>query len=270
MKVSSSGYYEWLNRLPSNRDIENQELQLQIKQVFVSNRNVYGTRRIAKILAKNAIVISRKRIGKLMASAGLFCKTKRKFKVTTDSKHNDPIAPNLLARKFNVDSPDKYWVGDITYIRTGSGWLYLATVIDLYSRQVIGWSMADNMKTKLINDALTMAIWKRKPKKGLVWHSDRGSQYASDSHRAILKDHGIIQSMSRKGNCWDNAVAESFFHTLKTELTNHYKFKNQKEAKNVIFEYIEVFYNRIRIHSANNYLAPVEFEKVNRKYLKSA
>jgi transposase InsO family protein len=270
MKVSSSGYYEWLNRLPSNRDIENQELLLQIKQVFVSNRYVYGTRRIVKILAKNEIVISRKRIGKLMASAGLYCKTKRKFKVTTDSKHNKPIAPNLLDRKFDVSAPDKYWVGDITYIRTGSGWLYLATVIDLYSRQIIGWSMADNMKAQLINDALTMAIWKRKPKKGLIWHSDRGSQYASDSHRAILKDHGIVQSMSRKGNCWDNAVAESFFHTLKTELTNHYQFKNQQEAKNVIFEYIEVFYNRIRIHSANNYLAPVEFEKVNRKYLKSA
>ena len=129
--------------------------------------------------------------------------------------------------------------------------------------------MADNMKVKLVNDALTMAIWKRKPKKGLIWHSDRGSQYASDSHRAVLKDHGIIQSMSRKGDCWDNAVAESFFHTLKTELTNHYQFNNQKEAKNVIFEYIEVFYNRIRIHSANNYLAPVEFEEVNRKFLKS-
>jgi transposase InsO family protein len=133
-----------------------------------------------------------------MASAGLFCKTKRKFKVTTDSKHNKPIAPNLLARKFDVSAPDKYWASDITYIPTKTGWLYLATVIDLYSRQVIGWSMADNMKAKLINDALTMAIWKRKPKKGLVWHSDRGSQYASDSHRAILKDHGIIQGMSLK------------------------------------------------------------------------
>jgi putative transposase len=270
MKVSSSGYYNWLNRGLSDRDIENQQLTKSIREVFVSNRNVYGTRRIAKILAKNEIVISRKRIGRLMASAGLFCKTKRKFKVTTDSKHNKPIAPNLLNRGFDVSAPDKYWVGDITYIRTGNGWLYLATVIDLYSRQIIGWSMADNMKAKLVNNALTMAIWKRKPKKGLFWHSDRGSQYASDSHRVILKDHSIIQSISRKGNCWDNAVAESFFHTLKTELTNHYQFKNQKEAKNVIFEYIEVFYNRIRIHSANNYLAPVEFEKVNRKYLKSA
>lgn len=270
MKVSKSGYYSWLNRPISNRAIENQQLTKSIKEIFLQNRNVYGTRRIAKILAKNKITISRKRIGRLMAAAGIYCKTKSKFKVTTDSKHNKPISPNLLQRQFDVIQPDKYWVGDITYIPTKEGWLYLATVIDLYSRQVIGWSMSNHMKTKLINNALTMAIWKRKPKRGLIWHSDRGSQYASDSHRAILKDHGIIQSMSRKGDCWDNAVAESFFHTLKTELTNHYQFNNQKEAKNIIFEYIEVFYNRIRIHSANNYLAPVEFEKVNRRYSKYA
>jgi transposase InsO family protein len=268
MKVSSSGYYSWLNRNLSNRAIENEQLTESIREVFVQNRNVYGTRRIAKILAKDEIAISRKRIGRLMKSAGLICKTKCKFKVTTDSKHNQPISPNLLERQFTVLNPDKCWVGDITYIPTKNGWLYLATVIDLYSRQVIGWSMADNMKAKLVNDALTMALWKRKPKRRLIWHSDRGSQYASESHRNILKDHGIIQSMSRKGNCWDNAVAESFFHTLKTELTNHYQFNNHQEAKNIIFEYIEVFYNRIRVHSANNYLAPVEFEEVNRKYLK--
>jgi putative transposase len=270
MKVSRSGYYDWFNRSISNRTLENQRLTKSIKEIFLQNRNVYGTRRIIKILAKNDIFISRKRIGKLMTAAGLYCKTKRKFKVTTDSKHNNPVAPNLLARQFNVLNPDKYWVGDITYIPTKEGWLYLATVIDLYSRQVIGWSMANHMKTKLINNALTMAIWKRKPKRGLIWHSDRGSQYASESHRSILKDHGIVQSMSKKGDCWDNAVAESFFHTLKTELTNHYQFNNHQEAKNVIFEYIEVFYNRIRIHSANNYLAPVEFEEVNRKSLKYA
>jgi transposase InsO family protein len=268
MKVSRSGYYDWLNRPISNRALENQQLTKSIKEVFLQNRNVYGTRRIVKILAKNKIIVSRKRIGRLMASAGLYPKTKRKFKATTDSKHNNPVAPNLLARQFNVLNPDKYWAGDVTYISTKEGWLYLATVIDLYSRQVIGWSMANHMKTKLINDALTMAIWKRKPKRGLIWHSDRGSQYASESHRAILKDHGVIQSMSRKGDCWDNAVAESFFHTLKTELTNHHQFNNHQEAKNVIFEYIEVFYNRIRIHSANNYLAPVEFEEVNKKSLK--
>jgi putative transposase len=262
IKVSRSGYYQWVNRPISNRDKENNQLIKKIKQIFIKNRNIYGTRRIAKKLAESDVFISRRRIGKLMKSANLNCKTKRKFKVTTSSKHNKEVSPNLLKRLFYVSSPDKYWVGDITYIPTREGWLYLATVIDLYSRKVIGWSMADNMRSKLVNDALTMAIWKRKPRKGLIWHSDRGSQYASDSHRVILKDHGIIQSMSRKGNCWDNAVAESFFHTLKTELTNHHQFKNQQEAKNAIFEYIEVFYNRIRIHSANDYLAPEEFEKI--------
>jgi transposase InsO family protein len=199
-----------------------------------------------------------------MRLANISCKTKRKFKITTNSKHNKPISPNLLNRNFDCLVPNKYWVGDITYIPTQEGWLYLATVIDLYSRNIIGWSMSDNMKSKLVNDALTMALFQRKPKKGLIYHTDQGSQYASESHRDILKDHDIIQSMSRKGNCWDNAVAESFFHTLKTELTHHHNFKNRKEAKNIIFEYIEVFYNRIRIHSANNYLAPVEFEKRNR------
>jgi len=265
MKVSRSGYYEWINRKVSNRDQRNQELTKVIREVFNQNRHVYGVRRISKKLAQNDIFISNRRIGRLMAAADLSCKTKRKFRVTTDSKHDQPISPNLLQRQFSVIQPDKYWVGDITYIPTKEGWLYLATVIDLYSRQIIGWSMADNMKVKLVNDALTMALFQRKPKRGLIWHSDRGSQYASTSHRAILKDHGIIQSMSRKGDCWDNAVAESFFHTLKTELTNHYQFNNQQEAKNVIFEYIEVFYNRIRIHSANDYLAPVEFEQRNRK-----
>jgi putative transposase len=270
MKVSRSGYYEWLTRPISDRDKKNMELTMAIREVFNQSRHVYGVRRISKKLAQNDIIISNRRVGKLMKSAGLYCKTKSRFKVTADSRHNKPVSPNLLERRFDVIYPDKYWVGDITYIPTKNGWLYLATVIDLYSRQIIGWSMADNMKSKLVNDALTMAIWKRKPKKGLVWHSDRGSQYVSDSHRSILKDHGIIQSMSRKGNCWDNAVAESFFHTLKTELTNHCQFNNQKEAKNVIFEYIEVFYNRTRIHSANNYLSPVEFEKINGKSLKYA
>jgi transposase InsO family protein len=262
-KVSRSGYYEWLNRPISNRDKENERLTEMVQDIFTKNRNVYGTRRIAKKLEQNDVFVSRRRISNLMKSANLSCKTKCKFKVTTDSRHNKPISPNLLKREFNVSEPDKYWVGDITYIPTKNGWLYLATVIDLYSRKIIGWSMADNMKAKLVNDALTMAIWQRKPRKGLIWHSDRGSQYASESHRDILKDHGIIQSMSRKGDCWDNAVAES----LKTELTNHQHFNNQQEAKNVIFEYIEVFYNRVRIHSANDYLALVDFEKTQLKKL---
>ncbi len=175
--------------------------------------------------------MSRRRIIRLMKKAGLYCKTRKKFRATTDSSHNKPIADNLLERQFNVTEPDRYFVGDITYIATDEGWLYLAVVIDLFSRMVIGWSMDKTMKTQLVNDALFMAIWKRKPSKGLVWHTDRGSQYASDSHRKLLGDHGIIQSMSRKGNCRDDAVSESFFHTLRTELVHHQKFRTRDEAK---------------------------------------
>jgi len=264
MKVSRGGFYAWLVRPRSKRDEENAVLTAKIREVFAEGRHVYGARRIADRLAKQNIFISRRRIGRLMIAAGLTCKTKRKFKVTTDSNHNRPVAPNLLKRQFHVAAPNRYWVGDITYIPTKAGWLYLAVVIDLYSRQIVGWSMSNRMQAKLVNDALLMAIWQRKPAKGLIWHTDRGCQYASDSHRRILSQHKIIQSMSRKGNCWDNAVAESFFHTLKTELTHHCEFKNQQEAKNVIFEYIEVFYNRIRTHSANNYTSPVEFEKIKK------
>ena len=166
-----------------------------------------------------------------MREAGLACKTKHKFKATTNSKHNQPIAPNHLDRQFTVKRPNQAYVGDITYIHTQEGWLYLAVVIDLFSRQVVGWSMADHMRTQLVNDALLMALWKRKPDKGLVWHTDRGSQYASESHRALLMQHGIQQSMSRKGNCWDNAVSESFFHTLKTELVHHQTYQTRAEAK---------------------------------------
>jgi len=167
----------------------------------------------------------------LMKQAGLTCKTKRKFKVTTDSKHQLPIAPNLLNREFEAMGPDQKYVGDITYIWTQEGWLYLAVVIDLFSRKVVGWSMKDHMKASLVNDALLMAIGIRKPKSGLLSHTDRGSQYASDSHRHILKAHGVIQSMSRKGNCWDNGVAESFFHTLKTELSHHICFASKEQAR---------------------------------------
>lgn len=263
LKISRSSYYEWLNPSTGNREKEDEELTVTIKQIFHENRDLYGSRRIRHKLLQMGKHTSRKRISRLMRTARLYCKTKRKFKVTTNSKHNNPISPNLLKRQFNVSKPDQYWVGDITYIPTNKGWLYLATVIDLYSRKVVGWSMSNRMPAKLVNDALLMAIWKRKPDKGLIWHTDRGSQYASQSHRDILKEHHIIQSMSRKGDCWDNAVAESFFHTLKTELTHHHKFKNKEEAKYVIFEYIEVFYNRIRIHSANDYLSPVDFEKTS-------
>jgi putative transposase len=260
LEVGRSGFYEYLKNKTSARTLENQYLKLKIKDIFMHNPSSYGSRRIRKLLQLEGIIISRRRVGKLMKQQNLYCKTKRKFKVTTDSKHNLPIAPNLLQRDFTATKPDKKYVGDITYIWTNEGWLYLAVVIDLFSRRVVGWAMNSHMRAELVNNALTMAIWSRKPQRGLLWHTDRGSQYASESHRSILKDHGIIQSMSRKGNCWDNAVAESFFHTLKTELTYHAKFVTREQAKKMLFEYIEVFYNRKRIHSANDYMAPAVFE----------
>ena len=264
MNISRSGYYEWLNNPGCHRTKQDEEIITMIKPIFQEGRRTYGARRIKQKLAQQDITVSRRRMMRLMKEASLVCKTKRKFKATTDSNHNKPVAPNLLDRKFNVTQANRYWVGDITYVATGEGWLYLATVIDLYSRKVVGWSMSNRLKAELVNNALLMAIWQRKPAKELIWHTDRGSQYASESHLAIIKQHGMIQSMSRKGNCWDNAVAESFFHTLKTELTYQCKFKTREEAKHQIFEYIEVFYNRVRIHSANDYLSPVEYELIQK------
>lgn len=264
MKVSRSSYYEWLSNPGCDRAKQDNELLVLIKRIFEEGRGNYGSRSIKKKLEQIGRTASRRRIIRLMKEASLVCKTKRKFKATTDSNHNRPVAPNLLARRFRVAEPNRCWVGDITYIPTDEGWLYLATVLDLYSRKIVGWSMSSNLKAGLVNNALLMAIWQRKPSKGLVWHTDRGSQYASDSHLKIIQQHRIIQSMSRKGNCWDNAVAESFFRTLKCELTHQRKFKTREEARHAIFEYIEVFYNRIRIHSANDYLSPVEFESIQK------
>lgn len=241
----------------------------KIKAVFIEGRENYGTRSIKHRLAQRGVEISRKRITRLMELSGLRCRIKRRFKVTTDSKHKLYIAPNLLQRQFHVTSPNRVWAGDITYIPTRNGWLYLATVMDLYSRKIVGWSMNTSMTASLVNNALTMAIWNRKPGKGLIWHSDRGSQYCAKSHRAILKDHKIIQSMSRKGDCWDNATSESFFSTIKRELPQIGNFVDQKQAASTIFEYIEVFYNRIRAHSTIGYRAPAEFEEDTRIIKKS-
>ena len=263
LEVNRSSYYAWRNAPLSLRTQENHMLSEKIKMIFNTGRKNYGTRRIKRALRKEGLIIGRRRIGRLMVSMGLCCKTKRKFRVTTDSKHKLPVANNVLNRQFTVNKPDQCYVGDITYVHTQEGWIYLAVVIDLFSRQIVGWSMADHMKASLVNNALLMAIWQRKPKRGLLWHTDRGSQYACDSHLQILQTHGIQQSMSRKGNCWDNAVSESFFHTLKTELVHHMKFNTKEEAQQTIFEYIEVFYNRVRMHSANDYLSPVEFEQAH-------
>lgn len=260
LQVSRSAYYDWLHRLPTASEKDDTDLKIVLQSEFEKSRASYGTRRLKAALLGRDRTVSRRRIGRLMREAGLTCKTKRKFKATTNSRHDQPIAPNHLDRQFAVDQPDQVYAGDITYIPTQEGWLYLAVVIDLYSRQVVGWSMAKHMRTQLVNDALSMAIWKRKPPKGLLWHTDRGSQYASESHRALLAQHGIRQSMSRKGNCWDNAVSESFFHTLKTELIHQQTYQTRDQARQAVFEYIEVFYNRDRLHSANGYMSPVDYE----------
>jgi transposase InsO family protein len=241
--VARSGCYAWRQREPSARQRQDEQLLDQIKTFFIEQRRRAGTRTIKRHLAhQNQHQVSRRRIGRLMKAQGLVCQTRRRFKVTTDTKHHLPVAPNRLDRHFEADRPDQCYVGDITYIPTQQGWLYLAIVLDLFSRQIVGWAMEPHMQASLVNNALTMAIWRRKPPRGLLWHTDQGRQYASQSHRDLLETHHINQSMSRKGNCWDNAVAESFFHSLKNELVHHRTFQTKKEAKQCIFEYIEVFY----------------------------
>lgn len=261
-KVDKSSYYNWIKNGCVIQKID-EKLNELIEIIFLQSRQTYGTRRIKdKLLERYGVIVSRRRIRNILKQLGLFVKMKRRFKVmTTDSNHNLPIAPNILNRDFYASIPDKKYVGDITYIPTSEGWLYLATVIDLYSRKIVGWSMDEKMRVSLVNDALKMALNNRNPQPGLLWHTDRGSQYASYEHKDLLKRYGIIQSMSRKGNCHDNAVAESFFHTLKTELTHHEVYFTKEQAKRSIFEYIEVFYNRERSHGTNNNLSPVEFEE---------
>jgi putative transposase len=260
LNVSRSGYYSWINRKPSQRQITNEQLKLKIAEIYWQNSGRYGSPRIYRKLKKDGYHFNIKRIERLMKVMGLKAIQKRKFKRTSNSDHNLPLKKNLLNRNFIVTNPNKVWVSDITYIPTQEGWLYLAVVIDLYSRKVIGWSMNKRMTKELVIKALNMAIQNRKPKKGLIHHSDRGSQYASREFQQTLWKHGIRSSMSRKGNCWDNAVAESFFSTLKTELIFHNRYQNRKQAKRDIFEYIEIYYNRIRMHSTLDYKSPQEYE----------
>lgn len=253
LKVKSSSYYHWC-RTGCIIEKVDEELNSLIQSIFKEGREA--------LTKKYGLIVSKRRIGNIMKSLNLMPKMKKKFKVnTTDSNHNFPISPNILDRDFYSGLADTKYVGDITYIHTAEGWLYLATVIDLFSRKVVGWSMDDNIRVSLVNNALEMAVQRRNPPVGLIWHTDRGSQYASHAHKDLLEEHGIIQSMSRKGNCWDNAVAESFFHSLKTKFTNHEIFETRAQANQKIFEYIEVFYNRQRMHSSNNYLSPVDYEE---------
>jgi transposase InsO family protein len=265
MDVTRSTFYDWLNRPESARSREDRHLGEEVRKAHEKSRGTYGARRIRQELVEDDEPISRTRVGRLMKQQGLESKSKRKFKATTNSNHGRPVAPNLLDREFLVDQPNTVYAGDITYIPTDEGWLYLAVLIDLYSRAVVGWAMSERMTAQLANDALMMAIWKRRPPKGLMTHSDRGSQYASALYQKTIKDHGFICSMSRKGNCWDNAPSESFFHTLKTELTHHRHYQTRQEAKQEIFEYIEVFYNRQRRHSTIGYQTPMGYEVASRK-----
>ncbi|MFM7447035.1 MAG: IS3 family transposase [Leptolyngbyaceae cyanobacterium] len=262
LEVSRSGYYAWSKRPPATRTQENQQLKEQIKEIHQKSRNSYGAPRIHAALKQEGFEVGRHRVARLMSKLGICVQPKRKFKTTTDSNHSFPTAENVLNRNFTTQEPDQAWVADITYIPTQQGWLYLAVVIDLFSRRVVGWSMADHMRVELVLNALEAALGHRVPAtSGLLFHSDRGSQYASSNYRAALQKAGIGCSMSRKGNCWDNAVAESFFGTLKTELIKSRVFDTTEKAKSTIVEWIEVFYNRERLHSTLHYLPPVQFEE---------
>ena len=259
--VSRSGYYQWLNHEPGPRLREDLVLKDKVLEIYREGRGYYGSPRIHRQLIKKGFHCGKKRIERLMRELGIKARQKRRYKATTDSNHELPVAKNHLNREFTVSSPNQCWVSDITYIYTGEGWLYLAAIMDLYSRKIIGWAMDKRMTQDLVVKALKMALQRRRPNRGLLLHSDQGSQYASHYYQHLLSKHGIICSMSRKGNCWDNAVMESFFHTLKVELVYNCKFETRSQAKRTIFEYIEVFYNRIRIHSAIGYNSPEEYEK---------
>ena len=269
LSISSSAYYQWRKQPVSLREQANNILDKLILMLFKKHKHRYGYRRIYKALVvSHDYKGSRERVRRRMIAKGLKAKQYKAYKVTTDSEHDLRISPNRLNRTFDASGINQKWVGDITYINTDQGWLYLATVIDLYSRKVIGWSMQKHMKATLVCDALNMALINRGYPKGVLFHSDRGSQYCSHRFRDIIDQYDFIQSMSRKGNCWDNAVAESFFKTLKSEEIDGRDFKTIEEAKGVVFNYIEVYYNRQRMHSSIQYQIPAEYEA--RRFMKKA
>lgn len=260
LNVSPSGYYAFHSRPKSARAAENEKLEGQIQSIHETSKQRYGAPRITAELKANGTSVSRKRVARLMKSAGISATPPKQFVKTTDSNHDLPIAPNLLERDFSPLKANSTWSSDITYVWTATGWIYLAVILDLFSRKVIGWAMSDNMETSLCLKALNMALANRTIDGELIHHSDRGSQYASKAYTDQLKARGIKISMSRKGDCWDNAPTESFFGTLKKELVYRTKFADMDEAKTKIFEYIESFYNRRRRHSTLDYMTPTEYE----------
>jgi putative transposase len=260
LEVSRSGYYAWRRRRPGRRTLENEQLRQRLEELFEGNRRVYGSPRLTMSLKREGIQCGRNRVARQMRCLGLRARQKKAFRPkTTDSRHPHPIAPNRLAR-MQVERPDQAWVSDITYIATAQGWVYLAGVMDLCSRKIVGWATADHLKTSLVQTALEQAVAWRAPAAGLVSHSDRGVQYASQDYRQTLQKIGSVPSMSGRGNCYDNAAMESFWSTLKTEWLHGKTFRNQREAELAIFDYIETFYNPRRLHSALGYRSPVEYE----------
>lgn len=261
LEVGKSGFYASLKRLPSAGQTRRGELLCEIKNVHAESRGSYGSPRVFEELKAQGIKACKKTVAKIMSQSEIRAKiVKRYMPNTTDSKHAHPVAENVLNQDFKANAVNQKWVTDITYIETEEGWLYLAGVLDLHSRKVVGWSMADHMKTELVEDALKMAVARRNPGAGLLHHSDRGSQYACGNYQNLLAKNGFACSMSRTGNCYDNAVMESFWGTLKTELVYQEKYKTRQQARQSIFEYIEVFYNRKRRHSSLGYVSPEAFE----------
>jgi putative transposase len=264
LKISKSSYYAWLKRPKSKRCKENMYLSERIRTIYDQKKQRYGSPRITAELRDEGFSCSKNRIARLMRKQGITARTKKRFRVTTNSNHNLPVAPNLVEMQFNPEKANSLWTSDITYIWTREGWLYLAVVLDLWSRYVISWSAEKSMDESLVSDALSKAIGDRKPKAGLIIHSDRGSQYASLNVRNLIAENHMIQSMSSKGNCYDNAPTESFFSTLKRELVYRESYNTREEAKQSLFEYIELFYNRQRRHSTLGYVSPMQFENLNK------
>jgi len=262
LKVSRAGFYAWRSRPAATRTRQDHALAAEVAAIYTSNRGCYGSPRVQVELRERGHRVGRKRVARLMRQQGFSARHQRRYRCTTDSRHTFPISANVLARRFAVMRPDAAWVTDITYIWTLEGWLYLAVILDLFSRRIVGWSMSERIDRRLAIDCLQMAVAHRQPPDGLIHHSDRGSQYASHDYQRLLADHRIVGSMSRRGDCWDNAVAESFFATLKTELVYQSHWSTRAAARSAIFEYIESFYNRRRRHSSLAYLSPADFERL--------
>jgi putative transposase len=262
LELSRSGWYASIARVrPSTRELRDAELIAMIREIHLSSRGTYGSPRVHAQLVRDGVEVGEDRVARLMRAAELAGRVRRRFKVTTDSRHDKPVAPNTLGREFAVESRDSVWCADITYIPTASGWVYLAAILDLATRKIVGWSMASHMRTELVESALLNALTARAPASKLLHHSDRGSQYASTSYRAVLEQHDIECSMSRAGDCYDNAVMESFFGSFKQEWAHHHRWNGLVDARAATHDYIEVFYNRQRLHSSLGYRTPAEADE---------